>query len=48
MGPAVAKPEFREHIVGGIENTVRAFRTLFAGENKGKLMMRLADRSDRD
>ncbi|MBE0596496.1 MAG: NADP-dependent oxidoreductase [Desulfuromonadales bacterium] len=40
--------QFREDIVEGLGNTLSAFRTLFTGENKGRLMMKLADANDPD
>lgn len=36
------KLRFREHVVDGIEAFPRAFAMLFAGENHGKLLLRLA------
>lgn len=38
--------QFKEDIVEGLENTLDAFRTLFTGENKGRLMVKLADVND--
>ncbi|EED36738.1 alcohol dehydrogenase, zinc-binding domain protein [Luminiphilus syltensis NOR5-1B] len=35
--------KFAEHIVEGIENTVDAYRMLFTGGNKGKLIVKIAD-----
>lgn len=40
--------QFREDIVEGLENTINAFRTLFTGENKGRLMIKLADAREPD
>lgn len=37
------KLRFAEHIVEGIEETVAAYRMLFTGENRGKLLVKLAD-----
>ena len=35
--------QHREEVVPGLENTVDAFRRLFTGENRGRLIVKLAD-----
>jgi NADPH-dependent curcumin reductase CurA len=40
------KIQFSEDIRDGIENTVDAYRSLFTGENKGKLLVRLNREAD--
>lgn len=38
--------QFREHVIDGIEQFPRAFAMLFAGENHGKLLLRIATEED--
>jgi NADPH-dependent curcumin reductase CurA len=37
--------KYTEHIVEGFENTVKAFLGLFTGENLGKQLVKVAERS---
>jgi NADPH-dependent curcumin reductase CurA len=34
---------YAEHVVDGLENAPAAFRKLFAGENTGKLIVKVAE-----
>jgi NADPH-dependent curcumin reductase CurA len=37
---------FREHVVDGLHNTLDAFRSIYTGTSKGRLMVKLADVTD--
>ena len=36
----------RNHIVDGLENAVSGLKMLFSGENKGKMIIKIAEETD--
>ena len=37
------KLKYRTHVIDGLENAVKAVNMLFTGENKGKLLVQIAE-----